>query len=190
MSTSVAKLTFDLLPEHPSCRVTGLSSSLMDSFTIHMKSGLMVSIILPESNSAYALTLFISTYAVRHKSLLSSLMGLVIRPTGLTMWYWYAQGDSSASVITQIDTLLVSVQHLMTVCVYMAPLPHWTLFLAPLGYNDRKLHTIIVWVRDIQWAPQIYMGHSLLVVWSNRSHRSPPGYCIHSSRVAPEEGYN
>jgi len=126
MSTSVAKLTFDLLPEHPSCRVTGLSSSLMDSFTIHMKSGLMVSIILPESNSVYALTPFISTYAVRHKSLLSSLMGLVIRPTGLTMWYWYAQGDSSASVITQIDTLLVSVWHLMTVCVYMALLPHCT----------------------------------------------------------------
>src|SRR3984957_12677492 len=47
----VAKLTFDLLPEQPSCNVTGLSSVRRGSFATCARLGVTASMVLPESKS-------------------------------------------------------------------------------------------------------------------------------------------
>ena len=47
----VAKLTFDLLPEQPSCNVTGLSSARSGNSATLARSGLTASVVLPESKS-------------------------------------------------------------------------------------------------------------------------------------------
>src|SRR6202040_750527 len=49
----VAKLTFDLMLEQPSCKVTGLSSSSSGSFATRARSGLTASVVRPESKSIY-----------------------------------------------------------------------------------------------------------------------------------------
>src|ERR1700736_5911333 len=65
MHDSVMKFTFDQLPEQPSCKVTGLSSCFTGRLATRVKSGLTASVVLPESNSMYALTPFIFTYVAR-----------------------------------------------------------------------------------------------------------------------------
>ena len=62
----VAKSTFDLLPEQPSCKVTGLSSSRSGSSATRARSGLTASVVLPESKRVYALILLMEIYAARH----------------------------------------------------------------------------------------------------------------------------
>ena len=78
----VAKLTFDLLPEQPSCKVTGLSSSRRGSFTTHAMLGLTASVVLPESKSVYALIPLMETYAARHITSPFMCFGCIIVPTG------------------------------------------------------------------------------------------------------------
>ena len=62
----VAKLTFDLLPEQPSCNVTGLSSARSGNSATLARSGLMASVVLPESKSVYALIPLMEINAARH----------------------------------------------------------------------------------------------------------------------------
>src|ERR1700722_4459460 len=69
----VAKMTFDLLPEQPSCNVTGLSSARSGNSATQARSGLTTSVVLPESKSVYALIPLMETYAARHISSIYTL---------------------------------------------------------------------------------------------------------------------
>src|SRR3984957_17093303 len=87
----VAKLTFDLLPEQPSCKVTGLSSARSGNSATGARLGLTASVVLPESKSVYALIPLMETYAARHISSPFTCFGHVIVPTSLVIQYWYTQ---------------------------------------------------------------------------------------------------
>src|ERR1700722_19383766 len=78
----VVKLTFDLLPERPSCNVTCLSSARSGNSATQARSGLTASVVLPESKSVYTLILLMETYAARHISSPFTRFGHVIVPTG------------------------------------------------------------------------------------------------------------
>src|ERR1700720_2202162 len=78
----VAKLTFDLLPEQPSCNVTGLSSARRGNSATRARSGLTASVVLPESKSVYTLIPLMETYATRHISSPFMHFGRIIVPTG------------------------------------------------------------------------------------------------------------
>src|ERR1700722_13784435 len=62
----VAKLTFDLLLEQPSCDVTGLSGARSGNSATLARLGLTASVVLPESKSIYALIPLMEIYAARH----------------------------------------------------------------------------------------------------------------------------
>ena len=114
---SVPKLILDLLPAQPSCRVRGFSNSYIGTLATRVKSGLTASVVLPESNSVYALTPFIVVYAARHNCSPSFLSGHIIVPMGQRILERYARVGSGASVIARIVTCVRSLLHLIIVLV-------------------------------------------------------------------------